>query len=64
MKKLIAGFAVVMTLAASASSANAEQEGVAGSWTLSAEGYVLKMVLAQSGKKITGTFRALMVPCP
>ena len=57
MKKLIAGFAVVMTFAANASSANAEQKGVAGSWTLSAEGYVLKMVLAQSGKKITGTLQ-------
>ena len=64
MKKLIAGFAVVMTLAASASSANAKQKGVAGSWTLSAEGYVLKMVLAQSGKKITGTLQGPHGPMP
>ena len=64
MKKLIAGFAVIMILAASASSAYAEQKGVAGSWTLSAEGYVLEMVLAQSGKTITGTLQGPHGPMP
>jgi len=53
---------VVVVLAASA--LDAEQEGVVGTWTLSAEGYVLEMALAQNGKKITGRFRPRMVRFP
>lgn len=68
MKKLIAtlvaGFMVVMVLAASASALDAEQKGVVGTWTFSAEGYVLEMVLAQNGKKITGTLQGPHDPMP
>jgi hypothetical protein len=46
MKTLVAAFVVVMVLAASASALDAEQRGVVGTWTFSAEGYVLEMVLA------------------
>ena len=53
---------VVVVLAASA--LDAEQEGVVGTWTLSAEGYVLEMVLAQNGKKITGTLQTPRGPIP
>jgi hypothetical protein len=38
-----------MTLAASVTCAYAKEKGVSGRWTLSAEGYVLELVLAQSG---------------
>jgi hypothetical protein len=56
IKTVVAGF-VVMVLAASASTLDAAQKGVVGTWTFSAEGYVLEMVLAQNGKKITGTLQ-------
>jgi hypothetical protein len=64
IKTLVAGFVVVMVLAASASALDTEQKGVVGSWTLSAEGYVLEMVLAQNGKKITGTLQGPHGPMP
>jgi hypothetical protein len=64
MKKSIAALAPIILLAGSASLAFAEPKGVAGSWTLSAEGYVLKMVLTQSGKKITGTLQGPHGPMP
>ena len=64
MKMSVAGFVVVMVLAASASALDAEQKGVARTWTLSAEGYVLEMVLAQNGKKITGTLQTPRGPIP
>ena len=55
IRMLVAGFAAVMVSAAGASALDAEQKGVVGSWTMSAEGYVLEMVLAQSGRKVTGS---------
>ena len=64
IKTFIAGFVVVMVLAANASALDAEQQGVVGNWTFSAEGYVLEMVLAQKGKKITGTLQGSHGPMP
>jgi hypothetical protein len=57
MKHMVVAGAVVMTLAASETLAYAQQKGVSGSWTLSAEGYVLKLVLVQSGTRISGTLQ-------
>jgi hypothetical protein len=54
---------VVMTLAGSETLAYAKEKGVSGTWTLSAEGYVLKLVLVQSGTKISGTLEGPTVPC-
>src|SRR2546425_10576212 len=62
MKQMAVGGAVVMTLAASETLAYAKEKGVSGSWTLSAEGYVLKLVLAQSGTKISGTLQGTHGP--
>ena len=53
-----------MTLAASHTLAYAKEKGVSGSWTLSAEGYVLELVLAQSGTKISGTLQDPHGPMP
>jgi hypothetical protein len=62
MKKLVARLSLVIMLAATVtSSLSAKQKGVAGSWTLSAEGYVMNMVLVQRGSSIKGTLRARMV---
>jgi hypothetical protein len=62
MKQLVVGGAVVMTLAGSETLAYAKEKGVSGTWTLSAEGYVLKLVLVQSGTKISGTLEGPTVP--
>jgi hypothetical protein len=64
MKTSIAALALIILFAGTASVGYAEPKGVAGSWTLSAEGYVLKMVLTQSGKKITGTLHGPHGPMP
>jgi hypothetical protein len=64
MKQTVVGAAVVMTLAASETLASAKEKGVSGSWTLSAEGYVLTPVLVQSGTKISGTFESTHGPMP
>ena len=64
MKQMVVGGAVVMTLAASETLAYAKEKGVSGSWTLSAEGYVLKLVLVQSGTKISGTLQGAHGPMP
>ena len=61
---MVAAFAVVMAVVTSANSLHAEQKGIAGHWTLSAEGYVLEMVLVQNGKKITGTLQGPHGPMP
>jgi len=63
MKQLVVGGAVVMTLAGSETLAYAKEKSVSGTWTLSAEGYVLKLVLVQSGTKISGTLEGPTVPC-
>jgi len=66
MKQLtaVAGFLLLTALAASASALGAEQKSVVGSWMLSAEGYELEMVLAQDGKKVTGTLQGPHGPMP
>ena len=63
MKQLVVGGAVVM-LAVSAAQAYAKDKTVSGKWTLSAEGYVLELVLTQSGTKISGTLRSTHGPMP
>jgi hypothetical protein len=55
---------VVITLAASVTFAYAREKGVSGRWTLSAEGYVLDLVQAQSGTKISGTLQGPHGPMP
>lgn len=55
MKKVFVGFLIVMALAAS--SLYAEQKSVAGSWNVSIESISIRLVLAQKGKKITGTLQ-------
>ena len=64
MNQIIVAGAVVMTLAASETLTYAKEKRVSGSWTLSAEGYVLKLVLVQSGTKISGTLQGTHGPMP
>lgn len=64
MKQVVVGSAVVMTLVASETLVYAKEKGVSSSWTLSAEGYVLTLDLAQSGTKISGTLRGPHGPMP
>jgi hypothetical protein len=64
MKHMVVAGAVIMTLAASETSAYAKEKGVSGSWTLSAEGYVLQLFLVQSGTKISGTLESTHGPMP
>ena len=64
VKQLAVGCVVVMALAATETPAYAKEKGVAGSWTLSAEGYVLKLVLVQRGTKISGTLEGTHGPMP
>ena len=64
MKHMVVGSAVVMTLVASETPSYAKEKGVAGTWTLSAEGYVLPLVLVQSGTKISGTLESTHGPMP
>src|SRR5256885_297221 len=64
MKQIVVAGAVVMTLAASQTFAYAKEKGVSGSWTLSAEGYVLKLALVQSGTKICETLQGPHGPMP
>ena len=64
IKHIVVGSAVVMTLAASETLAYAKEKGVSGSWTLSAEGYVLKLDLVQSGTKISGALQGPHGPMP
>jgi len=64
MKQMVVAGAVIVTLAASETLASAKERGVSGTWTLSAEGYVLKLVLVQSGTKISGTLESTHGPMP
>jgi hypothetical protein len=64
MKHMIVGSVVVLTFAASETLAHAKGKGVSGTWTLSAEGYVLPLVLVQSGTKISGTLEGPHGPMP
>jgi hypothetical protein len=57
MKKLLASFVAVVAMAMTATSLDARQKGVAGTWTMSAEGMSLRLVLAQEGGKVTGTLQ-------
>jgi hypothetical protein len=56
-KKRLAGVVLVVSVAMAASTLYAEQRSVAGIWTMSAEGMSLRLVLAQKGKKVTGTLQ-------
>jgi hypothetical protein len=64
MKSIAASVAAVILLAAGASPLFGKQQGLTGTWTLSAEGYVLKMILVQTGKKLTGTLESTHGPMP
>jgi len=55
---------VIVTLAATHTAAYAKGNGVSGSWTMTAEGYVLKLVLVQSGNKISGELHGPHGPMP
>jgi hypothetical protein len=67
MKKMTKGIAAsvaAVMLVGGASLLLAKPQGVTGAWTLSAEGYVLKMTLVQTGKKLTGTLESPHGPMP
>jgi hypothetical protein len=64
LKQLVVGGTVVMTLAAGETLADAKEKGVSGTWTLSAEGYVLTLVLVQTDTKISGTLESTHGPMP
>jgi hypothetical protein len=55
MKRVFASVVMVVVMAMTASSLYARQKSVAGTWTMSAEGMSLRLVLAQKGKTVTGT---------
>jgi hypothetical protein len=57
MKRLFAGVILVVAVAMAAATLYASQTSVAGVWTMSAEGMSLRLVLAQKGKKVTGTLQ-------
>jgi len=64
MIRTMARLMLVSLMAASPISLFATEKRVAGNWTFSAEGYVMKMVLVQSGKKITGRLESPHGPWP
>lgn len=64
MKHIVVAGAAIMTLAASEISVYAKEKGVSGTWTLSAEGYVLQLVLVQSGTNISGRLEGPHGPMP
>jgi hypothetical protein len=57
MKTIVARIVLVVVVAMAASTLYASQKSVAGIWTMSAEGTSLRLVLAQKGKKVTGTLQ-------
>ena len=57
MKKVCASVVMIVVMAMTASSLDAKQKSVAGTWTMSAEGMSLRLVLAQKGKTVTGTLQ-------
>jgi len=57
MKKICASVVMVVVMAMTASSLDAKQKSVAGTWTMSAEGMSLRLVLAQKGKTVTGALQ-------
>ena len=61
MKTLIA---VVVLALASATTAAAKEKSVSGTWTMKAEGYVLKLVLVQQRTKISGELHGPHGPMP
>src|SRR5262249_2692554 len=64
MRQLIVSGVVVMALAASAPFASGKDKDVSGRWTFTAEGYVLEMVLVQTGTKLSGTLHGPHGPMP
>jgi hypothetical protein len=57
MKKVFAGFVMAIVMAVASGSLYAEQKNVAGRWNVSVEQMSIRLVLAQKGKKITGTLQ-------
>jgi hypothetical protein len=57
MKRVFATFVVVVAMAVTANLLSASQKSIAGRWTMSTEGMSLRLVLAQKGKKVTGTLQ-------
>jgi hypothetical protein len=57
MKRVFATVVLVVAMATTASSLYASQKSVAGTWTMSTEDMSLRLVLAQKGKKVTGTLQ-------
>jgi hypothetical protein len=54
-KTLVTRLVVVIALLAGVSVLSAEEKSIAGTWSLTAEGYMMSMVLTQNGKTIGGT---------
>src|ERR1041385_2285488 len=46
------------------SPAASKEKSVSGTWTMSAEGYVLTLIVAQSGTKVSGTLEGPHGPMP
>ena len=63
-KSMAASVAAVLMLATAARPLFAKQQALTGAWTLSAEGYVMKMILVQTGTKVTGTLEGPHGPMP
>ena len=62
-KKLMGAAAVVMLIASAATAAD-RPKTVSGTWTMKAEGYVLKLVLVQQGTKLSGELHGPHGPMP
>jgi len=54
----------IQSPAASKGAAASKEKGVSGTWTMSAEGYVLTLIVAQSGTKVSGTLEGPHGPMP
>ena len=57
VKKVFASVLMVVMMAMTSGSLYARQKGVAGTWTMSAADMSLRLVLAQKGRKVTGTLQ-------
>jgi hypothetical protein len=63
-RNLVTRLIVAIVLAASVSLLTAEEKSIAGTWSLTAEGYMMSMVLTQNGTTIGGTMDTPHGPIP
>lgn len=64
MKRVFASVVIAFLIAATAGSLHAKEKGITGTWTFSASEYILRLVLMQKGKNITGTLDSPHGPIP